>query len=86
MDDSEFLAGIERRIEASVGAPVRVELDHENPRGISVELSDPPRIVMGADALAYAGLARTFIQYAILCLRERRTIEEEEFQRFLRRN
>ena len=86
MDDSEFLAGIERRIEQSAGEPVHVELDHDNPQGMSVELSDPPRIVVGADALNYPGLARTFIQYAILCLRERRTIEEEEFRRFLRRN
>ena len=66
--------------------PVHVELGHDNPQGISVELSDPPRVVLGADALTYPGLARTFIQYAILCLKERRMIEEEEFHRFLQRN
>ena len=55
--------------------PVHVELGHDNPQGISVELSDPPRVVLGADALTYPGLARTFIQYAILCLKERLLIK-----------
>ena len=86
MDDSQFLAGIERRIEESVGAPVRVELDHDDRKGIAVEFSEPPRIVMGADVLTYPGLARTFIQYAIVCLREGRTVSQDEFHLFLQRN
>ena len=45
-----------------------------------------PRIVMGTDALKYPGLARMFMQYAILCLRQGQKIPTFEFLMFLRRN
>ena len=41
---------------------------------------------MGSDALKHAGLARMFIQFAILCVNENRKVDNDEFTRFLRRN
>jgi hypothetical protein len=87
MDDSEFIRRIQQRIQEGAATAVDVELDHRNPRAFEVELSRPiPQIIMGADVLKYPGLARMFIQYAVLCLRERRKVEDLEFRAFLRRN
>ena len=57
-------------------------------RVFSSEYQDrwPNAEIIGADALNYPGLARMFLQYSILCLRERRKVGEEEFLRYLRRN
>lgn len=87
MDDAEFIRRMQQRIEESAGAEVSLELDYEQPGEIDVFLGGAqPRVVMGADALTHAGLARAFIQYAILCIREGRKVGQEEFLRFLRRN
>ena len=86
MDDGEFVSRIQQRIEESTGSAARVRLDHENRRNIAVEFTDPATVLMGADALVYPGLARVFTQYAILCLREGRTVEQRDFTLFLRRN
>ena len=87
MDDQTFIQRMQQRIEESAGVPVHLELDHDTPGEIDVILTTPtPRIIIGADALQHPGLARMFIQYAILCLRENRKVDHEEFTRFLRRN
>ena len=41
---------------------------------------------MGIDVLELTGLARMFMQFAILSLREGRKADEDEFLRFLCRN
>lgn len=87
MDDAEFIQRMQQRIEESTGVAVALELDHEQPQEVEVFFTDAkPRVVMGADALEHAGLARMFIQYAILAITEGRQVEREEFLRFLRRN
>ena len=87
MEDSEFLRRMQQRIEASAGLAVDLELSDGRAGSIEVELSQAvPRIVMGADALKYPGLARMFMQYAILCLRQGRKVATFEFLMFLRRN
>lgn len=87
MDDDAFIQRMRQRIEESTGVAVSLELDHDQPQEVEVFFTgDKPRVVMGADALEHAGLARMFIQYAILCIREGRKVEQEEFTRFLRRN
>lgn len=87
MDDVEFIRRMQERIEESTGVAVTLELDHDQPAEIDVFFTDDtPRVVMGADALEHAGLARMFIQYAILSIREGRKVDHEEFTRFLRRN
>ncbi len=87
MDDAEFIQRMRQRIEESAGVAVTLELDHVQPQEVEVFFTgDTPRVVMGADALQHAGLARMFIQYAILAIREGRNIDHAEFTRFLRRN
>lgn len=87
MQDEEFIRRMQQRIEESTGVVVALELDHDTPGEVDVFLTGPqPRVVMGADALKHAGLARMFIQYAILCITENRKVDQDEFTRFLRRN
>lgn len=85
MDDAEFLRRMQERIQESTRSPVELALGEEGE--FSVDLDRPvPKVVMGRDALTYAGRARMLAQYAILCLRERRQVPEQEFLLFLRRN
>ena len=87
MDDDQFIQRMQQRIQESTGVDVSLELDHEQTGEVDVFLTDAqPRVVMGADALQHAGLARMFIQYAILCIKEGRKVDHEEFTLFLRRN
>ena len=87
MDDDEFIRRMKRRIQQSGGFTVELEVDHQNPRNVAVDFSESmPRVVFGADALEYPGMARMFMQHAILCLREHRQVDEQEFLLFLRRN
>ncbi|MDE2803070.1 MAG: hypothetical protein OXK21_09330 [Chloroflexota bacterium] len=87
MDDAEFIQRMQQRIEESTGVAVTLELDHAEPQEVEIFFTgETPRVVMGADALQHAGLARMFIQYAILAIREGRQVDHEEFTRFLRRN
>jgi hypothetical protein len=87
VDDQEFLRRLKQRIEESTGVSVELQLNLEEPGGIAVDFSLPvPKVVMGADALRYSGLARMFLQFIILCLREKRQVGQEEFLLFLRRN
>jgi hypothetical protein len=78
---------MQKRIEDSTGVAITLELDHDQREVFDVFFSgEKPRVLMGADALEHAGLARMFMQFAILCLREGRKVEQEEFLRFRRRN
>ena len=87
MDDQEFIQNMQKRIEDGAGVSITLELDQDQRADIDVFFSgEKPRVLMGADALEYAGLARMFMQFAILCLREGRKVEQDEFLRFLRRN
>ena len=87
MDDDVFIQRMRQRIQESTGVEVALELDHVQTGDVDVILTGPqPRVLMGADALQHAGLARMFIQYAILCITEGRKVQREEFERFLRRN
>ena len=87
MDDEDFIKRIQQRIEESAGVEITLELDHVQPGEVDVFLNGPqPRVLIGADALHHPGLARMFIQYAILCIKEGRKVDQEEFTRFLRRN
>jgi len=87
MDDQEFIQNMQKRIEDSAGVAITLEFDNDQREDIDVFFSgEKPRVVIGADALVQAGLARMFMQFAILCLREGRKVEQEEFLRFRRRN
>lgn len=87
MDDEAFIQNMQKRIEESSGVSIILELDHDERQEIDVLFNgETPRVVIGSDALEHAGLARMFMQFAILSLREGRKVEQEEFLRFLRRN
>lgn len=87
MDDTEFLQRLKERIESSTAVTVEVDLDTEDPCNVSVDFTAAvPRVIVGADALKYPGLARMLMQYAILCLKTGRVAPQEEFLAFLRRN
>ncbi len=87
MEDAEFLHQMKKRIESAAGTAIDLEIDPEDKRRISIDLAGPvPRLVFGSDILLHAGLARMYSQYAILCLKERRQVGEQEFLLFLRRN
>lgn len=87
MNDEAFIKNMQKRIEESTGVPITLEFDHDERQEIDVLFSgETPRIVMGSDALEHAGLARMFMQFAILSLREGRKAKQEEFLRFLSRN
>ncbi|MCH8190241.1 MAG: hypothetical protein IIC80_02690 [Chloroflexi bacterium] len=87
MDDAEFVERMKERIESAVGRAIDLEIDGQEAQRLSVDLSAAtPMVVFGADALLHDGMARMFMQYAILCLREQREVGEDEFLRYLRRN
>lgn len=87
MEDAEFLQKLKEKIEASSGIPIQLVIDHEDKRKLLVDLgASPVKVTLGADVLENAGLARMFSQYAILCLKERRVVQEQEFLLYLRRN
>lgn len=87
MDDADFIRRMQDRIQESTGVDITLEVDHDNTDEVEVFFTDDkPRVVMGSDALEHAGLARMFIQYAILSIREGRKVDHDEFTRFLRRN
>lgn len=87
MDDTEFLQRLKERIESSTDVTVEVDLDTDDPCNVSVDFTSAvPRVIVGADALKYPGLARMLMQYAILCLKTGRVAPQEEFLAFLRRN
>ena len=87
MEDEEFLRRFRARIEESAGRPITLRVDPVNRGSVSLDFSGPvPQVTIGADALKYPGLARLFLQYCILCLREGRSVDEHEFLLFLRRN
>jgi hypothetical protein len=87
MEDTEFLQKLKEKIEASTGTPIHLEIDREDKRRLLVDLgTSPVKVTLGADVLENAGLARMFSQYAILCLKERRVVQEQEFLLYLRRN
>ncbi|MEE9285636.1 MAG: hypothetical protein V3V35_07925 [Dehalococcoidia bacterium] len=87
MEDAEFVQRMQERIEAAAGCSIVLEIDSDDAQRLFVDFSAPmPRVVFGSDALLHSGLARMFMQYAVLCLKERRQVDEEEFLRYLRRN
>ena len=87
MQDMQFIRRMQERIEESAGRAIDLEISEEDAAEIEVELAgERPRVVIGADALKYPGLARMFMQYAILCLRQERRVPTFEFLLFLRRN
>lgn len=87
MDDAEFLRRLQERIERSAGENIELVVDYDHPGRVAVDFSGArPKVILGAHALKYPGLARMFMQYAMLALRQRRPIQEQEFLLFLRRN
>ncbi len=87
MDDAEFTRRLKEKIEAAAGTAIELEIDRADKRRLSIELAAaPPKVVFGSDALSDAGVARMFSQYAILSLKERREIPQQEFLLYLRRN
>ena len=87
MDDKEFIDQLKMKLENTTGTPVDLEIDHADPKRLSVDFSGSlPRVSLGSDVLEYPGLARMFSQFAILSIREHREVSEQEFTLFLRRN
>ena len=87
MEDAEFIQRMKERIASAAGREIELEIDQEDKHRFTIDFSPSvPKVILGADVLAYSGLARMLSQYAILCLKERREVGEEEFLRYLRRN
>ena len=87
MDDDEFVDRMKEKIESAAETLIELIIDDQDKRRLDVDLSEPtPKVTFGSDALLHSGLARMFSQYAILCLKERRLVEQEEFLLFMRRN
>ncbi len=87
MDDEEFVDRMKEKIETTAEMSIELVIDSEDKRRLEVDLSPTmPKVIFGSDALIYSGLARMFSQYAILCLKERRMVEQQEFLLFMRRN
>ena len=87
MEDAEFLDRMRQKIEEAVRIPVEIVIDQGDKRRLEVDLAAPvAKVIFGADVLSHSGLARMFSQYAILSLKEKRHIDEDEFLRYLRRN
>ncbi len=87
MDDHRFVQRMGEKIEQSTGYPVDVEIDHEDATKLDVELDrEVPRVVMGANAIHYAGFARMCIEYATASIRKQRLIDMLEFHLLLARN
>lgn len=87
MEDQEFIDQLKEKLETTVGRHIDLEIDHADPKRLSVDFSGAqPLVSLGSDVLQYPGLARMFSQFAILSLREKREVSEMEFTLFLRRN
>ena len=87
MEDHDFIEKLKEKVESTAGTAIDFEIDEQDQRRLSVDLSTPlPKVVFGSDVMTYPGLARMFSQYAILCLKENREVSEDEFLQFLRRN
>jgi hypothetical protein len=87
MDDDSFLEEVRSKIERLTGQRVELALDAEHELDIGVDWSqDPPRVILSEAILAYPGLARMGIEYAVACLRAGHLIDVEEFEVILRRN
>ncbi|MSP79101.1 MAG: hypothetical protein EXR67_06070 [Dehalococcoidia bacterium] len=85
MEDTEFLQRMKDRIQESSGRAVEVELGEQG--AFELDIQRPiPKVLLGRDVLDFPGRARMLMQYTILCLRERRHVEQEEFLQFLSRN
>jgi hypothetical protein len=87
MEDEEFIFKIKGRIESSSRISINLEIDYEDPSIFRIEFfGNEPHVVLGSSVLEHAGLARLYMEYAVLCLREGRMVNQEEFLVFLRRN
>ena len=87
MEDEEFISKIKGRIESSSKISISLEIDYKDPSIFRIEFSgNEPYLVLGSSVLEHAGLARLYMEYAVLCLREGRMVDQEEFLVFLRRN
>ncbi|MBI2166569.1 MAG: hypothetical protein HYU29_09290 [Chloroflexi bacterium] len=87
MDDAEFLSRFKERVEKSSATTIELMVSEEEPARVSIDFRGPvPRITLGADALKYPGLARVFMEYIILSLRQGKEVDQEEFLLHLRRN
>ena len=87
MEDDEFIDRMREKIESTTETSIELVIDEQDKRRLEVDLSaSKPKVIFGSDALLYSGLARMFSQYAILCLKEQRLVEQQEFLLFMRRN
>jgi len=87
MEDEEFVFRIKDRIERNSNVFISLEIDYEDPSTFGIQfLGDMPLVVLGSGVFEHAGLARLYMEYAVLCLREGRLVDQEEFLIFLRRN
>lgn len=87
MEDEEFALRIKDRIERNSSVLISLEIDYEDPSNFEIQfMEDTPLVVLGSGVFEHAGLARLYMEYAVLCLREGRLVDQEEFLIFLRRN
>lgn len=87
MDDNEFARLLKEKIELAAGMNIAFEVDHADKERLAIDFSDGvPKVIFGIEAITNAGLARMFSQYAILCLKEGREVNNQEFLLYLRRN
>ena len=87
MDDREFLARIKARIEKLTGSEIQLHLDRTDRNRIKVELDrQVPEVILGSNALQYAGFARMAIEYAVASMRKKKELGSLELHVLLARN
>ena len=87
MDDNEFVRQLKEKIELAAGITIAFEIDHADKERLAIDFSEViPKVVFGAEAITNAGLARMYSQSAILCLKEGREVNNQDFLLYLRRN
>lgn len=87
MEDDQFIQRIQDKIQRLAGCSIELQIDHEDPSQLRVELErDVPLVVLGSSIYQYSGFARMCIEYVVACLRERRPIDILEFHLLLARN
>ena len=87
MDDQEFLTRIHQKIERLTSCTIELEVDRQEANQLQVEVDrEVPLVVMGFNIFQYSGFARMCVEYAVECIRQKRTIDMLEFHLILARN
>ena len=87
MDDQVFIDRVKEKIERLTGREIDLQLDPQERSRLDVDPSiSVPKVVLGSDALKYAGFARMAVEYAVASIRRGSEVPPLEFQTLLSRN